>query len=244
MASFPDLSYTDLLLPNQSFLRRDFAGDDAALHASMLDTIARSTDLRTPVEDFDLVQSDRFSVEEMASHPTLLRLLQFLIGVSGARRVLEIGAFIGVSTMSMARALPPGGTLTTIEKFDEFAAICRENFRRNGLGDRITLINGDAFEILPTLPTEEAFDLIFLDGNKERYAEYFELLESRLAPAGLFVVDNMFCCGDALNPTPTSAKAAGVRRFLDLAAERDDYVRVLLPIYDGVMLMHRRPAGR
>jgi predicted O-methyltransferase YrrM len=54
----------------------------------------------------------------------------------------------------------------------------------------------------------------------------------------------MFCCGDALNPTPASEKAAGVRRFLDLAAERDDYVRVLLPIYDGVMLMHRRPAGR
>jgi predicted O-methyltransferase YrrM len=239
MTSENPLEYSDLLLPNQAFLRRDFRGDDCQLHRSILDAIISSTELTTPVEDFDLVTSTRFTVEEMASPPTLLRLLQFLIRVSGARSVLEIGAFIGVSTMSMARALPRGGKIVSIEKFSEFADICRQNFRRNGLDDRITLMLGDALEVLPTLSGKQTFDFVFLDGNKERYVDYFDLVDPMVPPGGLVVVDNMFCCGDVLNEPPATEKGAGVKRFLDLAHHRRDYFRLMLPIYDGVMIMQK-----
>ena len=93
----------------------------------------------------------------------------------------------------MARALPKGGSLTTVEKFSEFAEICRQNFDNNFLTDKITLLEGDAMEVLPELEGQ-AFDFVFLDGNKERYAEYFELLDKLVTPQGLIVVDNMFCC--------------------------------------------------
>ena len=232
------LSYQDLMLPNQDFLRRDFDGDETQLYLSMFGAIVNSTEIIPPAEEFDLVQSSRFSVEEMASHPILLRLLQFLIHISRAKHVLEIGAFIGVSAMSMARALPADGRLTTIEMFSEFADICRQNFAQNELADRINLLEGDAMEVLPTL-SAQTFDFIFLDGNKERYTEYFELIDKLLSPQGLIVVDNMFCCGDTLNDTPDTAKAAGVKNFLEYAHRRRDYVRVLLPVYDGVMLMYK-----
>lgn len=239
MASENAPAYSDLLLPNQAFLRRDFHGDDSALSHAILDSIVKATEIRTPAETFDLVRSERFSVEEMASHPVLLRLLHFLIRLSGARRVLEIGAFIGVSTMSMARGLPEGGQVVSIEKFSEFAAICRQNFKRNALEDRITLLEGDAFEVLPTLSEDKPFDLAFIDGNKERYADYFEMVDPMVVPGGLVVVDNMFCCGDVLNQPPSTEKGLGVRRFLELAARRGDYFRLMLPIYDGVMIMQK-----
>lgn len=234
-------TYADNLLPNQPIHRSDFRGDDKAYYAALLDSIFRSTALSAPIEEFDLVLSDRITIEEMASHPISLRLLQFLIRISRAKRVLEIGAFIGISAMSMARALPADGHLVSIEKFAEFADICRQNFQRNGLADRITLIQGDAIDVLPTLASSPPFDFIFLDGNKERYLEYFERLDPLLSPQGLFVADNMFMSGEVLNDAPANDKARGVKRFLQAVAERDDYFRVLLPIYDGIMLMQKGP---
>ena len=233
------LTYSDLMLPNQSFLRRDYKGAEGEFYRAMFDLIIDSTDLVVPADEFSLVASDRFSTEEMASHPILLKFLQFLIKLSRSRTVLEIGAFIGVSAMSMARALPDGGSLTTIEKFPEFAAICRQNFDNNHLADKITLLEGDAMEVLPGL-SGKTFDFIFLDGNKERYARYFQLLDRLVSPEGLIVVDNMLCCGDTLNNPPSTEKAEGVRKFLFYAKERKDYTRVLLPVYDGVMLMQKK----
>jgi caffeoyl-CoA O-methyltransferase len=234
-----DSTYVDRLLPMQGDMRRDFLGDDQLFCSVMLDAITRSTALTTPMEDFDLIPSHRFRTEEMASHPVLLRFLQFLIQLTRAKAVLEIGAFIGVSTMSMARALPRDGHITSVEKFSEFAAICRQNFARNALSDRITLLEGDAADVLPTLPSSSSFDMIFLDGNKEKYDEHFRSLERLLAPRGLFVVDNMFCLGDALNDPPRNEKGVGVKRLLDHVAGRSDYSRVLLPVYDGVLLMQK-----
>lgn len=232
------IKYEDLMLPNQAFLRRDFKGGEGDLYPAILEAIVSSTDMVTPAEEFSLVHSERFSTEEMASHPILLQLLQFLIKLSGSRNILEIGAFIGVSAMSMARALPATGSLTSIEKFSEFAAICRKNFENNKLAHKIKLLEGDAADVLPTL-SGQSFDFIFLDGNKERYEYYFQLLDELLNPGGLIIADNMFCCGDTLNNPPETEKALGVRKFLSHVKDRKDYGRVFLPIYDGVMVMRK-----
>ena len=234
-------TYAENMLPNQPIHRCDFRGDEKAFNVAMLESIFRSSDLSPPTVDFDLVLSDRFSIEEMASHPLSLRLLQFLIRISRAKRILEIGAFIGVSAMSMARALPPDGHIVSIEKFSEFADICRQNFRRNGLENRITLLEGDAMDLLPTLASSPPFDFVFLDGNKERYLEYFEQLDPLLSPQGLFVADNMFMSGDVFNDPPANEKARGVKMFLDGVSRHNNYFRMLLPIYDGVMIMQKTP---
>src|SRR5262245_21115077 len=229
------LTLWDKLLPDQQRNNQYFRGDMKHYYASLYDLILRTSDIHAPGEIFKLTTSDRVGIVEMASNPVQLRLLEMIIRISGARRVLEIGAFIGLSAMTMARALPPDGELITIEKFSHFAEICRQNFVANELDDRITLLEGDAFEVLETLPRNRLFDVAFIDGNKERYAHYFQALEPRVRSGGLIIVDDVFFHGDVLNSPPTTEKGAGVSAFLDLAAQRPDFLRLALPFSNGLM---------
>src|SRR5262249_701192 len=146
------LTLWDKLLPDQPLNNEYFAGSD--YYRDLYDLIARTSGLKPATETFKLVLSDKVTVEEMPSNPVQLRLLWLIVRLTGARRVIEIGAFIGLSAMSMARAMPPGGKLITIEKFDHFADICRKNFAANGLSDRIEVVEGDAFEIIDRLPQD------------------------------------------------------------------------------------------
>jgi caffeoyl-CoA O-methyltransferase len=230
-------AFSDKMLPDQPLHSDQFAGAREAYYPALFEAITRVSAIKTPYEELTLATSDKFTVEEMGSNPIALRFLQLLIRLSGARRVLEIGAFIGVSAMYMAKALPAGGELVTIEKFDHFADICRRNFAQNGLADRITLLQGDAHEVIAGLPRDKPFDFVFIDGNKERYAEYMQRLEPLLAPGGLMIVDDALFHGDALNPRPRSEKGQGVRDCLDLAAQWTGYHRVLLPVANGMLLM-------
>lgn len=227
----------DKLLPDQPLNNEYYGGSD--YYRSLYDLIARASGLEPPTKTFNLVLSDRVTIEEMASNPVQLRFLEFIVRLTGARRVIEIGAFIGLSAMTMARAMPAGGKLVTIEKFDHFADLCRRNVASNGLSDRVHVLQGDAFELIDGLPAGEPFDLAFIDGNKERYAQYFEMLEPRIRPGGVILIDDVLFHGDVLNPRPTTPKGEGVRAFMELAARRSDYLRLAVPICNGLMLMQR-----
>jgi len=239
MTSAKRVRFCDKLLPDQHEHTHYFK-DGPDYVAALYDAICRSSGIASPDEEFKLEKADEFTVEEMASNPVSVRFLEFLIQVSGVKRVLEIGTFIGVSAMYFARALPKGGEVVTIEKFDRFAAIARRNFAANGLADRITLMEGDAFEVIDELPKDKKFDLVFIDGNKERYKDYFVRTEPLLSPTGISLVDDCYFHGDAINREPTTDKGRGARAFLDYAATRDDYLRVALPIANGIMMMTRR----
>lgn len=237
MTQTPTVSLWDKILPDQPPNTEFYAGPAEAFHRSLFETIARASGIRLPTEEFQLELSDRVPYEVMASNPIGLRLLQFLVRLSGARRVFEIGTYIGLSAMAMARALPEGGEVVTVEKFDHFAGIARRNFARNGLVDRIRLLEGDAFELIGGLPRGEPFDIVFIDGNKERYAEYFRALEPLLRPGGLAIVDDCLFHGDVLNARPRTEKGAGVKEFMELAGSRAGWLRLAIPISNGVMVM-------
>jgi caffeoyl-CoA O-methyltransferase len=228
----------DKLLPDQPLNNEYYEGRD--YYRALYELIVSTSGLEAPTKMFKLALSDKVTIEEMASNPVQLRFLELIVRLIGAKRVIEIGAFIGLSAMAMARAMPAGGKLTTIEKFDHFADICRRNFAANGLADRIEVIQGDAFEVIDGLPRDELFDLAFIDGNKERYAHYFEVLEPRVRPGGLILVDDVLFHGDVLNPHPKTEKGEGVKAFMDLAARRTNYLRLALPICNGLMLMQKQ----
>jgi caffeoyl-CoA O-methyltransferase len=229
------LELWDKLLPDQRLNNIHFGGGD---YGHMLyDLVVRTSGLQAPQETFELVLSDKVTIEEMASNPVQLRLLELIVRLLQPKRIIEIGAFIGLSAMTMARAMPAGGKLTTIEKFHHFADICRRNFSANGLADRIALVEGDAFEALDKVPKSELFDLAFIDGNKERYAHYFEALEPRVRSGGLIVVDDVLFHGDVLNAKATTEKGEGCKRFMKLAAQRKNYTKLALPLCNGLMLM-------
>lgn len=224
-------------MPPQPLNNEYFSGSSGDYYRLLFDLILRSSDVKLPTDDFDLELTEKFSLAEMASNPIGLRFLQMMVKLSRARRVIEIGAFIGLSAMSMARVLPKDGKVVSIEKFDYFAGICRRNFARNGLSDRIELLEGDAFEVIERLPKDELFDVAFIDGNKERYAHYLKALEPVLRPGGLAIIDDCLFHGDVLNATPKTEKGAGAKEALELAANLKGWLRLMLPISNGIMLL-------
>lgn len=227
----------DKVLPNQTNNNHYYRGNSDHYYRALYELVMRTGAIRPPEDSFKLTLSEKVTIEEMASNPIQLRLLEFLVKLTGARHILEIGAFIGLSAMTMARAMPPGGVLTTIEKFEHFAEICRRNFAANGLKDRIHLLEGDAFQVIDTLPKDQQFDLVFIDGNKERYANYMQAVEKRVRKGGLILVDDVLFHGDVLNEPPLTEKGAGVKAFLNLAEGKSEYLRLMLPFSNGLMLM-------
>lgn len=229
----------DKILPNQSFNSNLFRGPHS-FEQAVYDVILKSCAVKPPQQQFKLETSNLFTVEEMASSPVTLGFLQWLIRMAGMRRVLEIGGFIGVSTMYFAQALPAGGVVVSVEKFEQFADIARRNFAANGLTDKIRLVCGDAGEVVPTLDPAEPFDLVFIDGNKERYAFYLRSVMPLVRAGGIVAVDDAFFHGDALNPQPSTEKGQGVRACLDLVESLSSWDRVLLPVCNGLMLLTKR----
>lgn len=143
------------------------------------------------------------------------KLLHVLALVCQAERILEIGTLAGYSTIWLARALPPHGRLVTIEFEPVHARVAQHNFERAGLHNIIDLRVGAALEVLPRIADENAgaFDLIFIDADKENYVEYFEWAVKLGRPGTLIVADNVVRKGEVLDPDSTDARAQGARRF-------------------------------
>ncbi len=167
------------------------------------------------------------------------RLLEMLVHSSGARRVLEFGTFTGYSALSMAAALPDGGTVVTLEVSEEHAEIARRHIAASPYADRVDLRVGPALESLEDV--DGPFDLVFIDADKPSYGLYFEAALERLAERGLIVVDNTLWSGrvvDERDPDPDDSTLA-LRRFNDTVARDERVVCVILTIRDGVTLIRR-----
>ncbi len=226
------------ILPNQPFNSDQYRGGEP-IEKTLYETILRVCGVPTPTQRFRLETTSMFTIEHMASSPVSLGIMQWLIVALGAKRVLEIGAFIGVSALYFADALPDDGEVVTLEKFDHFAEIAQKNFELNGFTDKITLKIGDAHETLPMLPRDKFFDLVFIDGNKERYIDYFNMTEPLLRPGGVIAIDDAFFHGDAVNPSPAGDKGQGVRAMLDEAEKLVGWSRILLPVSNGLLLLRK-----
>jgi predicted O-methyltransferase YrrM len=235
------LRYFDKILPNQASLSDLYAGDAATFPAALFRSMLASCAVPATEQRFKLVHSDKFSIAEMGSSPVQLRILELLVALSGAKSVLEIGTFIGVSAMAFATAMPVDGRVVTIERFDHFAGLARQNFAANEVGRKIELIEGDAMEVMSGFSPDRRFDAVFIDGNKERYAEYFTVAAKHLNPGGMIAVDDVFFHGDALNDAPSTEKGRGVKAFLDLAATRNDFFKATIPVANGLMVLLHRP---
>ncbi len=137
------------------------------------------------------------------------RLLQLLARLQGAATILEFGTLGGYSSILLARALPPGGRLITLEAKPEFAAVARASIERAGLAERVEIRVGPALEALPVLAEEGAgpFDLVFIDADKVNTPNYFAWALDHTRPGSLIVADNVVRDGslaDADDPDPAT----------------------------------------
>lgn len=174
---------------------------------------------------------------QMMSGLAEARLLEALLVVGGARRVLEIGTFVGLGAVSMAAALPPDGRVTTLEVNPDTAAIARRNIDDSGYGDRIELIVGDALQTLDRL--EGPFDLIYIDAWKNDYPAYYDRVLPKLAARGVIVCDNMLQSGRAFDAEADDDSTRGVRALAQQVRDDQRVHDVLLTIGDGVMVIWR-----
>jgi predicted O-methyltransferase YrrM len=163
------------------------------------------------------------------------RFLEITARSIAARRVLEIGMAIGYSVVHLARALPPGGEVVTIEPSGEMIARGEDYLRRAALRGRVRIEQGKALEVLPRL--DGPFDLVFVDAVKEEYSRYLELSLPLLRAGGVVVADNLLwggqVAGEIRSPQQTASTQA-LREFNQLFVRHPQLLSVVLPLGDGL----------
>ena len=172
------------------------------------------------VLDAALADSEKAGLPQMAVTAHQGKLLHVLALAMGARRILEIGTLGGYSTIWLARALPAGGQLITLELEPRHAVVARGNLERAGLSDVVEVRVGRAVDALERLIAEQAapFDFIFIDADKASLTEYFDAALRLSRPGTLIVIDNVVRNSAVVDATSTDASVQGVRRFAERAA--------------------------
>ncbi|MDR8391823.1 class I SAM-dependent methyltransferase [Aliifodinibius sp. S!AR15-10] len=172
---------------------------------------------------------------DMLSGRVVGRLLNMLVKITGARRVLEIGMFTGYSALMMAEALPEDGELQTCDLNEKYASIARSFFERSKNGHKIHVNMGEALESLEKL--EGPFDMIFIDADKGNYPNYYRQALPKLKSGGVMVVDNVFLAENVLDPQDEKAEA--VDELNKLIADDDRVEQVMLTERDGLMIVRK-----
>lgn len=193
--------------------------------------------------DAALARSDDAGLPAIAVSPMHGRLLHVLALARGARRILEIGTLGGYSTIWLARALPPGGRLVTLEREPEHAKVARTNVDAAGLADVVEIRVGEALDTLAALDRQgvEPFDLIFIDADKPPYAEYLQAGLRLSASGTLIVADNVVRGGAIVDAEPDDPAVVGVQRFNAALAAEPRVTGAIVQVvgvkgYDGIAL--------
>lgn len=163
------------------------------------------------------------------------KTLYLLAKLSGARRILEIGALGGYSTIWLARALPETGELVSLELKEEHAEFARENVAKAGLSDRVSFIVGNAKESLDQLVQADAsFDFFFIDADKPNYLYYLKRAIQLASPHAVITADNLFQHGRIFDQSDKGTSPATIRQFNQRIAEHPQLESIILTIGDGL----------
>ncbi|MGB5277823.1 MAG: class I SAM-dependent methyltransferase [Gammaproteobacteria bacterium] len=179
---------------------------------------------------------------EMQIAPEQGQFMALLVKLIRARRALEIGTFTGYSSISIASALPDDGELICCDDSEEWTAMAKKYWKLAGLEDRISLKLGDACETLQDLIVAGqagAFDFIFIDADKQNYAQYYELSLQLLRESGLIAVDNTLWSGDVADPANLEPGTRAIRSFNEMLRQDQRVEISLVPIGDGLTLVRK-----
>lgn len=165
--------------------------------------------------------------------------LRFLMKMKRPKKILEVGTAIGFSALLMSEYAPEGCQITTIEKYEKRIPLAKENFKKAGKDHLITLLQGDALEILPSLT--EQYDFIFMDAAKGQYIHFLPDILRLLAPNGLLVSDNVLQDGDVLESRFAVTRRnrtihSRMREYLYTLKHMEELTTAIIPLGDGVAL--------
>lgn len=191
---------------------------------------------------------DAIEQEALDSYVPIIRksmqsFLKLLLAMKKPKRILEVGTAVGFSSIFMAEYNPVPCEIVTIENYEKRVPIARENFKRAGKEQQITLIEGDATEVLKTL--EEPFDLIFMDAAKGQYIHFLPDILRLLKTGGTLVSDNVLQDGDIIESHYVVTRRnrtihKRMREYLYELTHREDLVTAILPVGDGITVSEKR----
>lgn len=174
----------------------------------------------------------------MASGHLQGRLLKMLVTMIRPKRILEIGTYSGYSALCLAEGLTEDGVLHTVEVNDEQEDFTRPWFEKSDYADRIRFHIGDAMEVVPAL--NEQFDLVFIDADKRKYPDYYEMVMRYLKPGGYIIADNTLWDGHVVEEQHfRDPQTRGIMAFNDLVAADQRVEKVIIPLRDGLTVIRK-----
>lgn len=207
-------------------------------------TDGRITAYINSLDSGDGLICDEIAREAAASYVPIIRretaaLLKTMVALKQPEKILEVGTAVGYSALLMARVMPETAHITTIEKFEKRIPIARANFKKAGIEEKITLLEGDAGEILNGLSGN--FDFIFMDAAKGQYIHWLPMVLNVLKTGGLLMSDNVLQDGTIVESRYAVERRdrtihERMREYLYTLKHREDLETAILPIGDGVAL--------
>lgn len=202
-----------------------------------------------PIFDFVMETARKRNLPEISVSKAQGKFLNMLVSISGAKNVLEIGTLAGYSTIWMAKALPRGGKVITIEAFSNPMAGARENFKHAGLFENpIDLRFGYAHDVLPEIHegiktgSLEKFDMAFIDADKGSYPEYYQMVIKMMNKGGIIIADNVVRRGEVVNETTEDVNVPAIKNFTEMVGKDPRVQAVTMQTvgekgYDGFMIV-------
>jgi caffeoyl-CoA O-methyltransferase len=179
----------------------------------------------------------RFVNPNMSTGHLQGKFLELISKMINPDNILEIGTFTGYSAICLSRGLRPEGRLITIELNDELKEFSYSFFKRAGVDAKIIQITGNALEVIPSL--DIIFDLIFIDGDKREYSEYYKLAKRKVRQGGFILADNVLWGDKVLEKETKDPQAMGIIDFNNLIMKDKDIEHVIIPVRDGLTLIRK-----
>lgn len=191
---------------------------------------------------------DQIEKEAIAAYVPIIRkemqsFLKLLLAMQKPMRILEVGTAVGFSAILMAQYAPTGCKIVTIENYEKRIPVAKENFKRAGKDEQITLLEGDAMQILPTLSGE--FDMIFMDAAKGQYINFMPDILRLLKSGGVLVSDNVLQDGDIIESHYVVERRnrtiyKRMREYMYELTHNEGLVTAVLPVGDGITVSAKK----
>lgn len=190
------------------------------------------------LEDLFRQTHNRFINPNMSTGHLQGKFLEFISMMIRPDNILEIGTFTGYSAICLAKGLKPGGKLITIELNDELTAFSHSYFCLADAESKIIQLTGNALDIIPGL--DIMFDLVFIDGDKREYIDYYKLIINKVKQGGLILADNVLWGGKVVETETTDPQARGIIDFNEMISKETIIDDVIIPLRDGLMMIRKK----
>jgi caffeoyl-CoA O-methyltransferase len=205
----------------------------------LADYLFAVTDREPKALRIERANTENHPMAGMQSSPEQSQFLHLMARLTGAKKTIEIGVFLGYSSSWVGLALPPGGKVIACDISEEYAKHAQQTWRAAGVEDRIDLRLGPALDTLDRLLAEGhagTFDMAFIDADKSNYSNYYDRAFELVRQGGLIAADNVLWDGNVINPAATDVDTEAIRAF-NLKVHADPRVAIsMVPLGDGLML--------